>query len=107
MANKKKAKKVVAEPKHQVWAYYTDSEGVNWDKDSQIRKAAGKEDFGSGYGGERDISFFAQNMAHALRMKDRILSLPFVSHVEISVEGGGGYTDFTKRNKKGKWHNYL
>jgi len=37
----------------QVWSYSSD-----WSNDAAVRKAAGKEDFGSGMGpGGRDISF--------------------------------------------------
>jgi len=106
---KKKAKKVVADPKFQVWAYYSHPQGIAGDKDDEIRKAAGKEDFGSGFGmhgGLRDLSFFAQNMAHALRMKDRILKLRCVVRVEVSEDEKGGNTVFTKKNKKGKWQSY-
>lgn len=106
---KKKAKKsrpTEKEQLFQVWAYYS---GYDWDMDDRIEKAAGKESFGSGFGGERDISFFAQNEAHALRMKDRILKVKGVSRVEVIDHSNGdpkGYMVYAKPGSKGTFRRY-
>jgi hypothetical protein len=103
MAKKKKARKT---EKFQVWAYY---DGYDWEMDDRIRKAAGKDDFGTGFGGLRDLSFFAQNESHALRMKDRILKVKGVVRVEVINHSKGdsdGYMVYAKAGSKGTFRRY-
>ena len=109
MAKKNKAKKKAArstEIKFQIWVYYN---GYSHEKDDEIREAAGDDDFGSGFGGERDISFFAQNKAHAMSMKDRILKVKGVSRVEFIDNSNGdaeGCMVFGKAGSKGVFRRY-
>lgn len=99
----KKNKKQESDNMIQVWAYSHDSSN-----DSRVRRAAGKEDFGSGFGPEgRDISFFAQNENHAMRMKDRILKVAGIYKVEVHYPEQEGYSTFRKGNaNKSTWHSY-
>lgn len=88
--------------KIQVWVY-----SHNSSNDAAVHAAAKKEDFGSGMGPEgRDISFFAQNEAHALRMKDRTLQVAGVFMVEIIYPGLGTATFRTKSDPdRSTWRN--
>ncbi len=69
-------------PPFQVWCYSKDAAN-----DDEVRKVAGREDFGSGMGfGARDISFFANDKEEALKMKNRLLFVKGVVRVEVINE---------------------
>lgn len=89
--------------KIQVWVYSRNSSN-----DEAVRKAAAKKDFGSGMGPEgRDISFFAQNEAHAYRLKDRTLQVAGVFKVEIIYPDlGTAIFRSKKRPDESTWRNH-
>lgn len=76
----------------QVWVYSKDASN-----DKAVREVAGREDFGSGYGHDRDISFFATDAEDADNLMKRFFDVPGVKRVEI-IHPNGRFICTSKTN---------